>query len=58
MAASATLRADFRALRKNSRALERQISVEDLARWLTAINRICPDDSKRKKIIDGNNFKL
>ena len=58
MAASETLRAEFRAMRKNSRAIEQRLSVDDLARWLTAINRICPGDPKPRKLIVGSNFKL
>jgi len=56
MAASETLRAEFRVLRNNSRAIEQRLSVDDLARWLTAINRICPGDPKPRKRIVGTNF--
>ncbi len=58
MAASETLRAEFRILRNNSRAIEQRLSVDDLARWLTAINRVCPGDPKRRKHIVGSNFKF
>ncbi len=34
------------------------MSVDDLARWLTAINRICPGDPKLRKFITGSNFKF
>ena len=56
MAASETLRTEFRVLRNNSRAIEQRLSVDDLARWLTAINRICPSDPKPRKRIVGTNF--
>ncbi|MDP9129084.1 MAG: hypothetical protein M3N35_01735 [Candidatus Binatota bacterium] len=56
MAASETLRTEFRVLRNNSRAIEQRLSVDDLARWLTAINRICPGDPKPRKRIVGTNF--
>ena len=56
MAASETLRTEFRDLRNNSRAIEQRLSVDDLARWLTAINRICPGDPKPRKRIVGTNF--
>ena len=58
MAASETLRTEFRVLRNNSRAIEQRLSVDDLARWLTAINRICPGDPKLRKFITGSNFKF
>ena len=50
MAASESLRADFRELRKNSQEIERQINVDDLAHWLTVMNRICPGDYKQRKL--------
>lgn len=56
MAASDTLRSEFRVLRNNSRAIEQCLSVDDMARWLTAINRICPGDPKPRKRIVGTNF--
>jgi hypothetical protein len=49
MAASETLRIEFRVLRNNSRAIEQRLSVDDLARWLTAINRICPGDPRLRQ---------
>ena len=51
MAASEKLREEFRTLRKNSRAIEGRVSVDELAHWLTVMNRICPGDSKRRKFI-------
>lgn len=58
MAASQTLREEFRILQRNSRELAQRMSVDDLARWLTAINRICSVDPKRWKAMVGNNFKF
>ena len=58
MGESATLREEFRILQRNSRQRAQQIGVDDLARWLTAINRICPGDQKPRKFITGNNFKF
>ena len=58
MAASASLRADFRELRKNSQEIERQINVDDLAHWLTAMNHICPGDSKRRKLVYYADMRL
>jgi len=58
MGESATLREEFRILRRNSREIAQRMSVDDLARWLTAINRICPGDPKPRKFITGNNFRF
>ena len=56
MGASETLREEFRILQRNSREIAQRMSVDDLARWLTAINRICPGDPKPWKLIVGTNF--
>ncbi|MGZ8465430.1 MAG: hypothetical protein ACXWXT_07795 [Candidatus Binatia bacterium] len=58
MGASETLREEFRTLQRNSREIAQRMSVDDLARWLTAINRICPGDPKLRKFITGSNFKF
>ncbi len=58
MGESATLREEFRIMRSNSQERARHMSVDDLARWLTAINRICPGDGKPSKFITGNYFKF
>lgn len=58
MGESATLREEFRVLQRNSRERAQQLSVDDLARWLTAINRICPGEPKPKQFMTGDNFKL
>jgi hypothetical protein len=42
MAASESLREEFRTLRKNSRAIEGRIGVDELAHWLTVMARVCP----------------
>lgn len=58
MAASASLRAEFRALRRNSQKIEERIGVDELAHWLTVINRICPGDPKRQQSVNDTNFML
>ena len=58
MAASEQLREEFRMLRKNSRAIEGRVSVDELAHWLTVINRICPGDAKRRKFIHDADMRL
>lgn len=53
MAASETLRQDFRTLRRNSEAIAQRLSVDELAHWLTSINRICPiDPAARRPVLD------
>lgn len=42
MAGSETLREEFRALRRNSEAIEGAITVDELAHWLTVMARFCP----------------
>jgi hypothetical protein len=58
MAASESLREDFRIMRRNSREIAQQITVEELARWLTAINRICPIDAKSRRPIRDGDMRL
>jgi hypothetical protein len=42
MAGSETLREEFRALRRNSEAIERALTVDELAHWLTIMARFSP----------------
>ena len=58
MAASATLREEFRTLRKNSQALERRVSVDELIRWLTAMARICPGSPWPRPFMRDSNMKI
>jgi hypothetical protein len=58
MAASKTLRDDFRAMRNNSQQIERRITVDDLTHWLTAINRVCPGDAKRRNLLPNADFRF
>ena len=58
MAASATLREEFRTLRKNSQALERRVSVDELVRWLTAMARICPASLRPRPFMRDSNMKI
>jgi hypothetical protein len=41
MAASESLREEFRTLRRNTEAIERTLTVDELAHWLTVMARIC-----------------
>jgi hypothetical protein len=58
MAASEKLREEFRTLHRNSRMMEGCVSVDELAHWLTVMNRICPGNSTRRKFIHDSNFRL
>ena len=58
MAASVTLREEFRTLRRNSRTRERNISVDDLMRWLTAIAQICPQPGKSRPFLHYTHAKI
>ena len=58
MAASVTLREEFGTLRRNSRTRERNISVDDLMRWLTAIAQICPQPGKSRPFLHYTHAKI
>jgi hypothetical protein len=51
MAGSESLREEFRVLRRNSRAIEREIGVDALAHWLTVIGRVCPGATKPRPFV-------
>ena len=52
MASSESLREDFRALRRNSEAIERRITVDELAHWLTVMQRVCPGAQNPRLHVD------
>lgn len=58
MAASERLREEFRIMRKNSRAVEGAIGVDELARWLTVMGSICPVASKPRRFVHYANVKI
>ena len=58
MAASSTLREEFRALRFNSRDIERRISVDQLVQWLTAVSRISPRPVQPRPFVRYVNVKI
>ena len=58
MAASSTLREEFRALRNNSRDIESHVSVGDLVCWLTAMSRICPYPVQPRPFVRYVNVKI
>jgi hypothetical protein len=58
MAASESLRDDFRTMRKNSRAMEKTITVDELAHWLTVMARVCPVAPKPRRLVHYTDVKL
>lgn len=49
MAASEILRKEFRAMRVNSEAIERTITVDELAHWLTVMARMATSAPKPRQ---------
>jgi len=58
MAASETLREEFRAMRRNSDAIARSITIDELAHWLTVMARVCPDASKPRRCIPCTDMRM
>jgi hypothetical protein len=58
MAASQTLREEFRTMRRNSEAIERSITVDELAHWLTVMARVCPGTSKPRRFVHYADMRL
>ena len=51
MAASESLREEFRAMRRNSEAIARTLTVDELAHWLTVMARVCPGEQKPQPFV-------
>lgn len=58
MAASETLREEFRTMRKNSQAIEGRIGVDELAHWLTVMARVCPGDRQPLRFIHYTDVRI
>jgi len=58
MVASESLREEFRTMRKNSRAMEKTITVDELAHWLTVMARVCPGAPKRRPLVHYTDVKI
>ena len=58
MGESASLREEFRTLRRNSRAIEERIGLDQVVRWLTAMTRISSAAAKRRPFTDYANVKI
>ena len=58
MAESASLKEEFRALRRNSRAIEGCLSVDQLIQWLSAMGRVFPAFAKPRPVSRCTNAKI
>lgn len=58
MAASESLREEFRTMRKNSQAIESVIGVDELAHWLTVMARVCPGAPTPRRFVHYTDVKL
>jgi len=58
MAKSASLKEEFRAMRRNSRAVEDRMTIDDWIRWLTAMGRAFPAPTKPRPISHYTNVKI
>lgn len=58
MAASESLRDEFRTMRKNSQAIEGRIGVDELAHWLTVMARVCPGETKLRRSVHYIDVRL
>jgi hypothetical protein len=58
MAQSATMREEFRMLRRNLQQLERRITVDELVRWLSAMARVLPHPAKPRRLVEYKNVKF
>lgn len=54
MAASKSLREEFRIMRRNSEAIEQTLTVDELAHWLTVMARVCPGEQKARRLVHTN----
>ena len=58
MAASESLRQEFLTMRRISQAIERTITVDELAHWLTVMARVCPGTPNPRRLVHYANVKL
>lgn len=58
MAASESMREELRTLRRNSRAIERDIGVDELAHWLTVMGRVCPGAPRAQRFVHYTKVRI
>lgn len=52
MAASESLREEFRILARNSRRIESDLTVDQLIQWLTEMSRMFPQPQKPRRFVN------
>jgi hypothetical protein len=52
MAASESLREEFRALSRNSRRIESQLTIDQFMRWLTEMSQMFPQARKPQRFVE------
>jgi hypothetical protein len=58
MAGSASLREEFRAMERNSRAIDGRLSVDHLIQWLTTMARTSPVSAKPRPLVRYMNVRI
>lgn len=58
MVESASLREEFRIMRRNSRAIEERLGIDGLIRWLSVMARSCPGAAKPRRFVHYTNVKI
>lgn len=58
MVESSSLREEFGTMRRNSRAIDERLEIDQLIRWLAAITRICPIPPKTRHFVRYTNLKI
>jgi len=55
---SRTTGEEFRPMRRNSEAIERAITVDELAHWLTVMARVCPGSPKPRRSVHYADMRI
>ena len=58
MAASESLREEFRALSRNSRRIESQLTIDQFIHWLTEMSQMFPQTHKPRRFVEYVNAKF
>ena len=58
MAASASLREEFRTLSRNSRKIDSQPTIDQFVRWLTDMSRMFPQNENPRRFVEYAKVKF
>ena len=58
MVESVSLRDEFRTMRRNSRAIEQRLAIDQLVRWLSAMPRCFTVAAKPRPFVRYTNVKI